>query len=148
MHAFRIIKLMTMIFILAYFVGIFWFIYTRLNTHSEDEYTFYNEYDIGERTNGQSLVIMVYFAFTTLTTVGFGDYNPKSEMERVLCAFIFLAGVSTFSYIMNELIAILLEVETVSKTNEEREALSKWMGMLTHFNRNKPLPKPLVKRFE
>jgi len=33
-------------------------------------------------------IIVVYWAFTTLSTVGFGDYNPRSDSERLMCAFL------------------------------------------------------------
>lgn len=48
--------------------------------------------------------------FTTLTTVGFGDYNPKSEVERIIVTFILIVGVATFSWIMSQFIDILLNV--------------------------------------
>lgn len=50
---------------------------------------------------------MVYFAFTTLSTVGFGDYYPISDLERVIGAIMLLAGVAIFSYIMGNFIEIL-----------------------------------------
>ena len=46
--------------------------------------------------------------FTTLSTVGFGDYNPKSEVERVIMTFILLIGVACFSWIMGQFIQILM----------------------------------------
>lgn len=147
-HVFRVFKLVTLILILAYFVGTFWFILTKFTTNSEDESTFYNDYGLHDNTNARNLVVLVYFAFTTLSTVGFGDYYPKSDIERLVCILIFLVGVAIFSFMMNEFILILLELEKVTKENEERESLSKWMGMLTHFNGKRPLPKPMIKRFE
>ena len=70
--------------------------------------TFYGVYNLSENTDFENLVIVVYFAFTTLSTVGFGDYNPKSEPERIITTFILLIGVACFSYIMGQFIEILL----------------------------------------
>ena len=50
---------------------------------------------------------MIYFTFTTLATVGFGDYNPKADEERLFVVIIFLSGVSIFSYLMGIFIEIL-----------------------------------------
>ena len=44
-----------------------------------------------------------YFAFTTLATVGFGDYYAVSIVERAIFTIIFIGGVSMFSFIMGEL---------------------------------------------
>jgi len=50
---------------------------------------------------------LTYFAFTSLSTVGFGDYVPRSNLERAVGAFMLLSGVAIFSYIMGNFIQIL-----------------------------------------
>ena len=52
-------------------------------------------------------VKLVYFTFTTLSTVGFGDFNPKSNVERLIVAFGMLLGVAIFSIIMGQFIEML-----------------------------------------
>ena len=91
---------------------------------------------------------MVYFIFTTLTTIGFGDFNPKSEIERVIMTFILLIGVASFSYIMSQFISILLEVQNITAENEDSERMSQWLLLLKNFNNNKPLPPEMSARFE
>ena len=54
-------------------------------------------------------IAMVYYAFTTLSTVGFGDFHPKSNYERLFCAMFMLFGVAIFSYMMGIFIDILNE---------------------------------------
>ena len=46
----------------------------------------------------------MYFSFTTLSTVGLGDYHPISDVERAIFTFILLSGVSLFSYIMGNFV--------------------------------------------
>jgi hypothetical protein len=46
------------------------------------------------------MVALYYFAFTSLATVGFGDYVPKSDFERIIISFVLLSGVACFSFIM------------------------------------------------
>ena len=58
---------------------------------------------------GKTLII-TYFAFTSLSTVGFGDFNPRSDYERVLIAIILLFGVAIFSYVMGNFLEILNKV--------------------------------------
>lgn len=50
---------------------------------------------------------MTYFAFTTLSTVGFGDFVPISNTERVAGSIILLFGVMIFSTIMGEFVDII-----------------------------------------
>lgn len=41
-----------------------------------------------------------------------------------------------------------MNFQTVTADNEDSENLSKWLGLLAHFNRNRPLSKEMTKRFE
>ena len=50
---------------------------------------------------------MTYFTFTTLATIGFGDYHPLADEERFLTVFVFLSGVSVFSYLMGVFIDVI-----------------------------------------
>lgn len=58
----------------------------------------------------------MYFAFTSLSTVGFGDYHPKGDEERFICAFILLFGVAIFSYFMGILFEI---IDSSRKLNDD-----------------------------
>ena len=51
----------------------------------------------------------MYFSFTSLTTVGFGDYAPKSNIEKLVISFSLLTGVLLFSYIIGEYTDMLLK---------------------------------------
>ena len=76
---------------------------------------------------------MIYFAFTTLSTVGFGDYHPRSNAERLICAFILLIGVAIFSYIMGIFIEILISIQGLNADVDEGEMLSRWFGLIKRF---------------
>ena len=145
---FQVFRLILFILILSYFLGCLWFIMTKHTTDNEDEFTFYNNYGMEEREPMDNLIIVVYFMFTTLSTVGFGDFNPKSEVERVITTFILLIGVACFSWIMGQFIEILLEVQSVTADNEDSVTLYRWLLVLKNFNNNKPLNQELIKKFE
>jgi hypothetical protein len=53
-------------------------------------------------------VKVFYFAITTLSTIGFGDFHPVSVLERGIAAFVLLIGVAVFSFIMGQFIEILI----------------------------------------
>ena len=151
MYIFRVLRLIIIILILSYVLGTLWLLISKMLTKNKDdpdEMTFYNQYSMREKTNFTQLTIVVYFAFTTLSTVGFGDYHPKGEIERIITTFILLCGVACFSYIMGQFIEILMNFQQVTADNEDSENLSKWLGLLAHFNKNRPLSKELTKKFE
>lgn len=74
-----------------------------------------------------SMIIVVYFAFTTLSTIGFGDYHAISTHERIICSLILLFGVAMFSFIMGNFIEILMSFKHVTAENEESENLTKFL---------------------
>ena len=49
----------------------------------------------------------MYFGMTTLSTVGFGDFYPVSNAERMMGCVMFLIGVTTFSFIFNSYMNML-----------------------------------------
>lgn len=56
-------------------------------------------------------IAAVYFAFTSLSTVGFGDYHPVSTYECIFCAIILLTGVNVFSFLMDTFLQIISSLQ-------------------------------------
>ena len=131
-YGIKTIKLIILIMNISYFVGMIWLIYSEItmdiiyrgrewlsaadreHLHADffiEVYSLENfiEFETSSQsyTIGEKTIIAGYFAFTSLTTVGFGDYTPQSDPERLLCSFILLIGVAIFSFIMGNFIEIL-----------------------------------------
>jgi len=92
----------------------FWFVFCTIEVEEWHYYepladfeNFIDEYGFEEKTVQESVIASMYFIFTTLSTVGFGDFHPKGNLERVLGAFVLLMGVAIFSYIMGNFLEIL-----------------------------------------
>lgn len=94
------------------------------------------------------MMAVVYFAFTTLATVGYGDYYPVSNTERLIGSLIILFGVAVFSFIMGNFIDMLQEFRIATSENEDNAKLTKWFGLLARFNKGRPLPKDMALRIE
>lgn len=73
---------------------------------------------------------MTYFAFTSLSTVGFGDLYPRSDYERLFTAFILLFGVAIFSFVMGNFIDILNSFKTINDDFDEGDNLSRFFGLI------------------
>lgn len=52
-------------------------------------------------------IIVCYFALTTLSTVGYGDYFPVSIAEMIVGILFMLVGIVFFSQIMGSFIEII-----------------------------------------
>lgn len=96
---------------LSYFGGILWLLWCDFSQHHINrpgEPNFLDTYDLhfnfdAEKVQPDRILIILnamYFMFTTLSTVGFGDRYPHSDAERCMCIVVFLMGVSAFSMVM------------------------------------------------
>lgn len=65
------------------------------------------------------MISVVYFAFTTLATVGYGDFHPISNPELIVGSLFILFGVTVFSFIMGNFIEMLMEFKKVTAENED-----------------------------
>lgn len=119
-YFFKTLKLLIMIFNCTFFLSMFWFTFCNFkeewipHDHDDNE-NFLSANDLVtdinhelsySEKNGMVITIM-YYSFTTLTTIGFGDITPVSDSERFIAAFIMLFGVAIFSLIMSEFLSIL-----------------------------------------
>jgi hypothetical protein len=102
-------------------------------------------YDNTDYKNG---IIVTYYAFTTLSTVGFGDFRPWSDVERAICAVILLVGVAIFSYIMGNFIEILISAKSLGADHDNGENLSKWFGLIKRFNSSRSISNELKVKIE
>ena len=153
-YAFRVLRLVIVIFSISYFIGTLWYIFTWQidDPKSEPDTNFFNSYGMRQRKQDnediESMIIVVYFAFTTLATVGYGDYHAVNDSERIVCSIILLFGVAVFSFIMGNFINLLMSFKIVTAENEESENLTKWLGLLARFNKGRPLPKEMIRKIE
>jgi len=81
---------------------------------------------------------------TTLSTVGYGDFYPLTNIERIICVVVMLFGVAFFSYIMGRFIEILEEFNSEKTgTENDESALKNWFTVLARFKKNKMVSKKL-----
>ena len=151
MYAYKIFRLIIIALIITYFIGCLWYtISSNMNTSNP---TFINYTDftnvIDEKTMWERFIISWYFALTTLSTVGYGDYYPVSDVERIWAVAIMLGGVAFFSYIMGSFIDIIQNYNMKMGGNDEKSTdLNNWLTLLTRFTGRKPLSKNLVSQIE
>jgi len=59
------------------------------------------------------MIKFTYFAFTTLSTVGFGDFHPRGNSERLVGAFILLFGAMLTSFFMENFSKVIDRIGSV-----------------------------------
>ena len=93
-------------------------------------------------------IISVYFAFTTLSTVGFGDYYPWNNYEKVVGSFFLLFGVAVFSLFMGVFIEMIEKYKEVAADLEEGDNLARFFGVMKRYNNDIDIDLELKRRIE
>jgi len=75
----------------------------------------------------------LYFALTILSTVGYGDYYPVSNVEMLTALVVMLGGVAFFSYIMGNLLEIFNNYESKMGIVDRKGDLDYWIISLQRF---------------
>jgi len=94
------------------------------------------------------VIISLYFALTTLSTVGYGDITPISRNEQLTAVIVMLCGVAFFSYIMGNFIEIISNIHSKMGAVDRSAELDRWITSLSRFTNYQPLPKSLHLRIE
>ena len=74
-----------------------------------------------------------------MSTVGFGDYHPKSDSERIACTLLFLFGVMIFSLVMGKYIKIWSSFNLINKNLSDGDNLTRFIGCLRYYNGDKEI---------
>ena len=62
---------------------------------------------------------LTYFAFTTLSSVGFGDFHPRSNTERVAGSIFMMLGVMINTIVVESLTKMIKGMRMVDNDHEE-----------------------------
>ena len=127
---FKATSMFMMLVLLAHFFGCFWNFFDKVmcenagaefnlyvgsapwdpNVRADHEYTeFWEKYVKG-----------VYWAFTTMTTVGYGDILPSCDTSRWYAVLIMLLGATVFGYIVGSASALATNPHTASAREQTR----------------------------
>jgi len=90
-------------------------------------------------TNKERLIVCCYFALTMLSTVGYGDFYPISNLEMMSAVVIMLGGVAFFSFTMGNFIDIISNYDKKMGSPDRMPLLNTWIISLERFSSGTPL---------
>lgn len=144
-YFFKIFKLLLLGIGITYFLGCSWYLSVKYlcdETQTDSCFLiFFTDID----SPYDRLIICCYFILTTLSTVGYGDFTPISNNEKLLCIILMICGVAFFSYIMSHFTDIVLNHQKNMGIVDFTVDLQIWMVALSQLSKN-PLEKQVIKQ--
>ena len=90
----------------------------------------------------EQYITAFYYAFTILTTVGFGDISAHAPAERVVTVMIMLCGAYTFAVVMGNISAIIIG------GNVAKQDYDKMITKTMHFCSHRSIKRPLRRQID
>lgn len=75
--------------------------------------------------------ISLYWAITTLTTVGYGDITPQTNISRMYTVVVMLGGVTTFGLLISHFFQLMLNNDKYTK--QKKEQMGKLHAFLAYY---------------
>lgn len=145
-YALKTIKLFISIINMTYFISVVWFIYAHYiyelykdDGRENDTFFHINNLSTESEYHIYNLIKSIYFTFTTLSTVGFGDIKPTNKYEYLVSAFVMLGGNAVFTYIMTEFLSYLADWKLIDRDLEDGDELHFFINILQFFNGGVPI---------
>jgi cyclic nucleotide gated channel alpha 1 len=116
----RLMILAIVFLLLQHVVCCIWIFIARFNPGTKENWIYVKYYsDMG---NLELYVTSFYFTTTTILTVGYGDITPVSVAEKLLCIFLMIIGVVSFSFATGALSSIIQNVDSSDAALKEKIA--------------------------
>lgn len=134
----RMLKFSVTTILIVHIVGCFWYYIAKIEEFSPD--TWVIRHNIENESNEEKYLASVYWVFTTLTTVGFGDIQANTVYERVFAIVLMGFGVGFYSYTISNLSTIISTMDIRTYNLKAR------LNALNDFEKATTLPEELKKK--
>ncbi|CAM9123551.1 unnamed protein product, partial [Chrysoparadoxa australica] len=120
-------KMMICLFFISHIMGCMW--HGLYVLASPNTITWVTYYGIQDTSVSHRYLVSVYWAFTTMTTVGYGDVNTSNNLERGFAVLSMIVGASVFGYIIGN-VTVIVENFNVEEAieREKMDEVNEWLS--------------------
>ena len=112
----KIMRVIIIILNLCFFSGMSWILICKIeHKYMEGEGdNFIKSFGLEDYSPINIGILSTYFMFTTLSAVGFGDFYPRNDLERIIICFVFIIGIRVFGFILGVFLEMIESTKALS----------------------------------
>ena len=134
----RLFRFFTWMLLIVHVAGCIWY-YTAYDKNFNDD-TWVVRAQLADAEATQKYLASIYWAFSTITTVGYGDIYAFTEGELIVSILCMIIGVTFYSFTVGNMAAYLTNVDS------KAGMVQKLMDEVTNFCHESRLPGELTRR--
>lgn len=145
-----IIQILFML-IISFSISCLWSYFAKtIRWKKNENNNFYYHFNLDENTVGEKVIKFWYFIFTTLMTVGYGDFYATNKYEMGFCILLLIIGPSWYAYAMGKSIETIRKLEDVQNVAELKTGVDNFLAVIDYHYKEIPfkLKEKIRKHFE
>lgn len=130
-YAWEILKKLLRMLFFTYIIACLWYYsvdFIRRKYHPDKNFIDY--FNLEEEEVSKKIIKTWYYIFTTLATIGFGDFYAVNRYEMALSFIILIVGSTYFAFVMGDTIAICNLLGDLDGEAKKRITLEMWIGFI------------------
>lgn len=130
----RMCKLIIFIALINHWVGCGWFLIGNLETNFGSGDSWLINKSLESLNTRTQYINSLYWANTTLTTVGYGDITPSTEIEIIFTVMVMFLGISMYAYIIGNVSSLISNLDAAQARYREK------LDQITTYMRDNKIP--------
>jgi hypothetical protein len=133
----ELVKLIVYLMLLVHLAGCIWH---YVAASSDDEQTWLHAADATELSTHHRYFLAIYWALTTMSTIGYGDIVAQNELEYWFAVLVMLIGASVFGVVIGGM------TDLIDNLDPERQRKAQRMAVIKEYVYERSFPKALQRQ--